>query len=254
MHYLRLAAIAVLLLGACGAPIADPTGGLAGREFWSTGLDGHDLVPDTVVSIRFGQDGSLGVNAGCNSMGGTWSVAGGVLTARIDSTTDMGCDAPRMAQDGWVAEFLNSGPSTTTDGDTLILASAGITMTLLDRQVADPDQPLEGTTWILDAIQVGAGDSGSVSSMPAGVRATVRLDGDRLSVDTGCNTGGAAVTVDGGTLAIGPLGLTKRACLEAAAAVERSMTQTLQGDVAFELDGQVLRLLGPDGGLHFRAE
>jgi heat shock protein HslJ len=181
-------------------------------------------------------------------------MAGAALAMQIGAMTDMGCDEPRMAQDTWVSEFLGSGPTATIDGDTLVLASAGVTMTLLDRQVADPDQPLEGTTWVLDAIEVGSGDTGAVSSVPAGVRATIRLEGGQLSVDTGCNTGGASATVDGSTLTIGPLGLTKRACQVDAAAVEQSMTQTLQGAVAFELDGQVLRLLGPTGGLDFRAE
>ena len=257
MRHLTLAAIAVLILGACGAaiqPSPAPAAGIAGREFWSTGVDGHDLVPDTDVSIRFGQDGSVGASAGCNSMGGTWSLDGTTLNVEISQMTEMGCPDDRFAQDDWLTAFLGSGLTATLEADELVLTGAGVTMTLLDRQVADPDRPLEGTSWVLDAIQAGSGDSGAVSSVPAGVRAIVSLEGGRLSVDTGCNTGGAAASVDGSTLTIGPLGLTKRGCQDGAAAVERSMTQILKGALAFELDGQVLRLLGPDGGLHFRAE
>lgn len=127
-------------------------------------------------------------------------------------------------------------------------------MTLLDREVAEPDQPLEGTTWVLDGLEAGSGDEGVVASVPSGVRATIRLDGDRLGVDTGCNTGGATATVDGDTLTVGPLALTKRGCEPNATEVERFMTQILQGPLAVEIDGQVLRLTGPESGLAFLAD
>jgi heat shock protein HslJ len=257
MRHLILAAIAVLLVSACDllGPAIPPTqGGLGGREFWSTSVEGHDLVPDTRVTLRFGADGTLGGSAGCNIMSGTWALDGTTLVAAINAITEMGCDEPRMAQDEWVGAFLSSGLSAAIDADELVLTGAGVTMTLLDREVADPDQPLEGTTWVLDGVQTGAGDESAVSSVPAGLRSTMRLDAGQLAVDTGCNTGTASVGLEGDTLTIGPLALTKRGCAPDATELERIVTAVLQGAVQVEIDGRMLTVTGAGAGLMFRAE
>lgn len=251
MRHLTLTALAVLLLGACNvfAQAVPPTGpALAGREFWSTGMQGRALVPGTRVALTFDQDGTLGASAGCNSMGGTWSLDGTTLRAGIGQMTEMGCPDDRFAQDDWLIDWLSSGLKAMTEADGLILEGAGVTMTLLDRELADPDRPLAGTTWVLNGLEQGVGDAGVVSSVPSGVRATIRLDRDQLTVDTGCNTGAASASVNGDMLTIGPLALTKRGCERDAAEVERMMTEVLQGAVRVEVDGGILRLTGPDGG------
>ncbi len=261
MRHLSLAAIAVLLLAACGAavstgpsttpPAAD---GLAGRQFWSTAVVGHDLAPGTRVTLTFRDDGTLGAQAGCNMMGGTWSLDGTTLRIEIGAMTEMACAEDRMAQDEWLASWLAGGLTAATEGDELVLTGAGVTMTLLDEEVANPDQSLEGTTWVLDGLEVGVGADGTVSSVPGGVRATIRIEDGDLAVDTGCNTGSASATVDGATLTIGPIALTRMACEPAATEVERFMTQILQGEMLVEVDGTTLRVTGPNGGLTFQAE
>jgi heat shock protein HslJ len=217
-------------------------------------FQGRALGPGTHIALTFNRDGSLGANAGCNSMGGTWTMDGTTLRIEIGQMTEMGCPDDRFAQDDWLVDWLASGLTATIEGDGLTLMGVGVTLTMLDRQIADPDRPLEATTWILDGIQLGAGDEGVVSSVPGGVRATIRIDGDRLAVDTGCNTGAASATVEGDMLGIGPLALTKRGCERDRAEVERSMTGVLQGAVRVEIDGPALRLIGPHGGLSFLAE
>ena len=265
MRHPILATLAVVLVAACsagassspptptGPPAAGP-GAIAGRTFWYTAVKGHDLVPDTRVRLVFNPDGTLGATAGCNSMGGTWSLDGTTLLARIGQMTEMGCTDDRFAQDDWLSKWLAAELSATIGGDELVLEGSGVTMTLLDREVADPDQPLEGTTWVLDGIELGGGADGAVSSVPAGVHATIRLDAGQLAVDAGCNTGSATATVDGETLTVGPLALTKRACQQDATNVEGSITQILKGQLSVAVDGATLRLTGPTGGLTFRAE
>ena len=44
-------------------------------------------------------------------------------------------------------EFLTSGPTYTLDGDTLTLTSGDLVITLVDREIAVPDQPLTNITW-----------------------------------------------------------------------------------------------------------
>lgn len=256
MRHLTLLAIAVAVVTACGtaAAITPAPEGLAGREFWSTAVQGRDLVPDTRVRLVFNPDGTVGASSGCNSMGGTWSLDGTTLRVRIEQMTEMGCPDDRFAQDDWLIDWLAGELTMTLRGDELILTGAGVTMTLLDRETADPDQPLEATTWVLNGIELGAGNDGVVSSVPSGVRATVQLRGGRLDVDTGCNTGSATAAIDGDTLTIGPLALTKRGCEADASEVERMMTEVVAGPVRVEIDGATLRLIGPDGGLMFVTE
>lgn len=254
MTNLALTVLTVLLFVGCDALVgAVPSAGpaLAGREFWSTAIQGHALVPATRVALVFNQDGTLGASAGCNSMGGTWSLDGATLRVEIGQMTEMGCSDDRFAQDDWLIEWLAGDLTATTEGHGLILTGAGVTLNLIDREIAEPDRPLEGTTWVLSGLEQGVGDEGVVSSVPAGVKATVRIDGDQLAVDTGCNTGTASATVVGDRLTIGSLALTKRGCERDAADIERKMTDALQGTVRVEVDGPTLRLTGPDRGLMF---
>jgi heat shock protein HslJ len=263
MRHLSVITLAILLAAACTAaatsPGTTPAGrsardGLAGREFWSTAVQGRDLVPDTRVRLVFNVDGTVGASAGCNSMGGTWSLDGTTLRVEIGQMTEMGCPDDRFAQDDWLIGWLASGLTATTEADGLILMGAGVTMTLIDREVADPDLPLEGTTWVLNGLELGTGNDGVVSSVPSGVRATLRIDGDQLAVDTGCNTGTAPASVDSDGLTIGHLALTKRGCERDATEVERMMTEVLHGVVRVEIDGRTLRLTSPGGGLMFVTE
>ena len=147
MRHLTLFAIAVAVLAACGtaAAITPTTEGLAGRQFWSTAVQGRDLVPDTRVRLVFNADGSVGASAGCNSMGGTWSLDGTSLRVRIEQMTEMGCPDDRFAQDDWLIDWLAGELTVTLRGDEIDLTGAGVTMTLLDRETADADAPVEGS-------------------------------------------------------------------------------------------------------------
>jgi heat shock protein HslJ len=147
MRHLTLLAIAVAVVTACGtaAAITPTTEGLAGRAFWSTAIQGRDLVPDTRVRLVFNADGSVGASAGCNSMGGTWSLDGTTLRIRIEQMTEMGCPDDRFAQDDWLIDWLSGELTVTLRGDELVLSGADVTMTLLDRETADADPPAEGS-------------------------------------------------------------------------------------------------------------
>ncbi len=222
--------------GADGGRVAE-TADVAGRSFVSTAAVGHDLVAGSTVTLDFG-DGDLSANAGCNTLAGGYTVDGGTLTAGPLAMTEMACEPDLMAQDEWLAELLGSGPTLTLDGDELTVDGGNGSLTLLDREVAEPDVPLEGTRWVVDGIVTGE----AVSSIPADVVASLTIDAGTAAVETGCNTGSAAVEVGARTLVFGPLAITLVACPPEVTDVEQAVLRTLDGSVDHEIDGDRLAL------------
>lgn len=257
---LGLALAMAAILAACTSGGVAPSGGtsggssptLDGHTYLSTAIDGAALVPGTQVRVAFA-DGNLNASAGCNMMSGRYAVDGNRLAATELAMTEMGCDDARQHQDEWLAGLLG-GVTFELRGDTLTLYDGTIRLTLLDEEVATPDQPLEATSWLLDGIVSGD----AVSSVPAGVTAAIQVAAGRIDVNAGCNTGGGTVEVaadsaSSGTLTFGSIALTKMACEPEAMAVEAAMTTVLAGAVRYAIAADVLRLTAGDRGLTFRA-
>ena len=104
--------------------------------------------------------------------------------------TEMGCDPALHDQDEWLSQFLGSDPQIALDGDELTLTSGGVTITLLDREVADPDLPLVGTTWTVTSIISGD----AVSTVPDGAEATFEFADDGTVWSTPVATAAPAAT------------------------------------------------------------
>lgn len=232
----------------------DPTSptSVDGRTFLSTGSAGFELVDGTVVRIEFRDDGTLSASAGCNLLGGEYRIDGDAL--RLDgglSMTEMGCEQALMDQDTRLADLLLAGPTVVVDGDTLVLSAAGASITFLDRVVADPDLPLEGTVWILTTII----DGDSASSIPMDATSTLTFVDGSARVATGCNTGSATVILGDGTIGFGPLALTKMACQQPLMDLETSVVGVLAGDVTFEIEAGSLTITSASGaaGLQYTA-
>jgi heat shock protein HslJ len=244
-----LAVAAATALAACAsasAPTASPRA-LDGHTYLSTAIEGRSLVPGTQVRLTFA-DGNLNAAGGCNIMGGAYSIDGDRLTTDQLFMTEMACDDPRQRQDDWLARFLGN-VTLTLDGDTLTLTDGTVTVTLLDKEVATPDKPLEGTTWVLDGISSGD----AVSSVPAGVTASIVVRGGRVDVKSGCNSGGGTVEVTTDSITFGAIALTKMACEPAAMSVEDAVTTVLAGTAHYAIDADLLTLTAGDRGLTFRA-
>lgn len=256
----RRRALAVLAAGllasACGS-ITGPggPGSLDGRTFLSTLVleDGAErpLVPGTRVEVSF-SDGRLSASAGCNLMGAEYQIVGDVLELVGDvSSTEMGCDPARHEQDEWVSGLLGGSPRVVLDGAELRLIGNGAEIRLLDREVADPDRPLVGTTWTLETIIEGE----VASSVPAGTSATLRFPDERsVEVDTGCNGGGGPADIEADTLVIGPLALTARGCEGPADELERVVLAVLTSpEIAYSIEGPLLSIRAGELGLDWRA-
>lgn len=231
---------------------SSPSGtvGIDGRQFVSTSVSGYELVPGTLIRLTFDGD-SIGAQAGCNSIFGKYSLNGDVLVVSQLGMTEMGCQQPLMAQDEWIISLLSSQPRLTLIGDQLELASDSIRVEFLDREVAEPDQPLTGVTWNLTTIITGD----SASSVPAAVSAFILLNADgTVSLQDGCNSGGGDYSVDGDQIRFGVIVMTRLACLGDAGEVEQEFLAVLNADsVTYAIDANTLTLQAGEHGLQFSA-
>ncbi len=254
MTHLRIALLTVLLVG-CSTAGADPSdaGGSAdvdGRTFLSTDViqDGDELplVDGTQIRLAFADD-QLSANAGCNTIGGTYSTDGETLAFTGGGMTEMGCDPDLHAQDDWLIEFLGSNPEMALDGDELTLTSGGVTMTLVDREVADPDLPLVGTTWTVTSIISGD----AVSTVPEGAEATFEFaDDGTVSVDTGCNTGSGSYELDGSTLRFSGVAITEMSCEAPRGELEALILPLLGADaIEITIEAGSMTMAAGDSGL-----
>jgi heat shock protein HslJ len=251
-----LALVAILALAACtpgaAAPSAGASGGTAGevtyeqldgRSFVVTSAVGYEVVPESEIQITF-EEGRIGIQAGCNSMGSQYRVEGGVLSVGDMITTEMACEAPLMAQDVFISNFVHN-TALTLDGDTLTMAKDAVTLTLTDSEVANPDLPIEGTTWLVNGIVANQ----AVSSMPLGVEASLVFEGGNVNVNAGCNTGSGPAELGEGTITFGAIATTRMACEGPAMDAESQILQVLQGDATYEINGNGMTLTSPGGGL-----
>lgn len=256
IHHAQLASLGltiVFIAAACTAgPGAGPSESVVGRQFLSTGVtvNGAErpLVEGTRIRLSF-TDRGISASAGCNSIGGTYTITAGQLLVADLVMTEMGCDAPRHEQDAWLAAFLGARPTLRLSGNELTLEADGTVVRLLDREVAEPDLPLVGTVWTLVTIIDGEVAS-SVPVMPAPTLAFG--DDGQLTLHTGCNSGFGTYVAEGTTLRLSAIGTTKMACPGARDETERAVLAVLNaGTVTFRIDASTLRLTAGVLGLEY---
>jgi heat shock protein HslJ len=241
--------------GGGGAGGGGGGGSLTGRTFLSESVTEHGrprpLVDGTRIRLGFTENGYVTASAGCNILSGPVRVERDRLVVGDLSSTDMACSPELGAQDEWLAGVLAADPAHVVAGPRLRLAADGTVIRLVDREVAEPDRPLEGPTWQLEGIV----DGDAVSSVPAGAGATLVFgDGQVLVQVENCNQGGGDVVIGETTIAVGPLRMTRRACEQGPTEVEAAVTGVLAGDVAYSIDADRLMLTNPGGqGLVLRA-
>jgi heat shock protein HslJ len=226
---------------------------LADHVFLSTAVsDGggpRALVAGTRIRLDF-RATTLGASAGCNSIGGDYRIESGRLIFEGGGMTEMGCDPERHAQDDWLVAFLGSKPIVRLQGSELSLDNGATVVRLLDREVAEPDRNIVGPTWTVDSVISGD----AVSSIPEGLRATLRFKADgTIDVNAGCNQGSGTWSAAAGGISFGPIGLTKRACMGAEGKLEADVLAVLMaGSVAATIEADRLTLMAGAQGLALR--
>lgn len=190
--------------GTAPDPGAAPTapGALDGRTFLADGLgvDGvvRPAVAGTRLSMRF-ERAQVSVYADCNASTGTYRIGDGRLVLIDLMRTEMACPAELHAQDELLTELVVGWPAVTLEGDRLVLTSDRIRFEDIDREVADPDRTLVGTTWAyngtfeppvarfgpLRSVVVSAADATVAVSGCRAVAGTYTVEGDQLTIALG---------------------------------------------------------------------
>ncbi len=247
----------VLLLAACGTTTTGAGGSgvdLEGRTFLSTGVteDGtaRELVADTRIQISF-KDGSISVNAGCNTMFGDYELDGDTLVVGELAMTMMGCPDGLAEQDAWVGDLLAAGPTVAETDGTLTVTSGTTVITLLDRKIADPDRPLVGTLWRVETLI----SNDAASSTPGGAEATLTFNEDgTVAVATGCNRGRGTFEQGEGTITISAVALTRMACQDERGELEQAVLKVIETPgLTATIEADSLTLTDGTTGLGLRA-
>ena len=163
--------LSTAITGSTGSTAATPTStDLAGTSWVLTQYSSHQspwvpAVGPHAPSLKFGTDGTVSGNGGCNSFGGTYTEAPGELTLSPLIRTLMACADPAVnTQEGVVMSVLvgeNGKVTLTLAGDQLTLstASAGILVFAAANGQGTPGMPPTGSSsvrWLLILLSIVA--------------------------------------------------------------------------------------------------
>lgn len=232
----------------------EPVAGLEGREFISSSVEGTPIPGGGPLRVEFGEDSTLNATAGCNTAFGGVDLSDGRIRTEQLAMTLIGCSEETAGADEWLNSLLASEPEWQLDGEELVLRTEETTVTLVDRVVAEPDQPLVGTTWELRALI--SEDAVTSGAFIAESGASLRIDEEgRVTGSAGCNGIMGSARVDGSTVEFTPLATTRMACSEEKTEVESAVLAVLSaGTVEATIEADRLTVMGESGnGLEYVA-
>lgn len=223
------------MLGGGAATLATSSNDLAANPWTLVSLDGESVPADAGITAVFGSDGKLTGSGGCNSYTTTYQAADdGTLSLQPVAATRKSCGADADGMESAYFTLLEaSGSYAVSVGQLAITAADGGTL------VFTAPGGIVGT-WTLSSIDG--------TPIPATVTATAVFAEDGTLIGTGgCNTFSATYTVDGGDIAMGAIGATRKACAADVMGVENSYLDALQSVTTFAVAGTVLTLTDTAG-------
>ena len=191
----------------------------------------------SALFLRFGPIVLLALSAiaGCSS---------GDSSSNADKSTPVGRTFVSTRVEG--TPIPGGGPLTLTfTGDKL-------TVTLLDKKVAQPDKPIKGTTWVVTGLITPDAQIRSRTIDEAKPTLTIADDG-AVSGTAGCNRMGGKADVAAADITF-HIATTKMLCSPEIMEVEQSVLKALDGKTTATVDAEVLTLRNTNGsGLTLRA-
>lgn len=253
-----LAACCVLLAACTSVVPASPPADLdlAGTSWVTSRIGEEDLSVEPFPTLVFDAAGAASVsgNSGCNQFFGSYTLKSTQLSFGELGSTLMACvDDTANAREAAFTQALKSTASASIDDHGLrLFDSAGTQLLLLTPDTTDSggtSPSLWDTTWLLTDITTSEATSSAVD----GSEVTITLTETELS-GKACNTFGAAITLEGEAIEVGPIRSTKMACpSEDLSAQETAVLLLLEQATGFTLDGDQLVISGPGGSLSFQA-
>lgn len=243
---------ATMALAAAGGAAASGT--YADGEIWqrtfravSVTEDGQprELLPGNRIRVEL-PTGGLRADAGCGRITASAAVTDARLTVSGLTLFRNGCtDEAALAQDAWLAGFLDRDPSVELTGHDLVLSDERVRFTLTDNADVATDPPLVGTYWVVEAVTAG----GVTTALPQFPQPYLVFHPDgEFGAYTGCNliSGSAALREGGATLS--EAGITKRFCDSPSLLLEMHMFDALDaGEVTLEITAGRLTVDRKDG-------
>ncbi|HYH93511.1 MAG TPA: META domain-containing protein [Candidatus Saccharimonadales bacterium] len=242
MRIARLLATA-LLVGvtavACSVGSDNANGGLADTSWTVVSIAGAPTIVEARPTIAFAADGAVSGTTGCNTYTGRFMTDGDKIEVGPElATTMMACEPARNAQEqaftaaltgatNW--ELAESG-SLELRGRADMVAEPAAAAGASPAASADAAVALPGTSWLLASI----GDAPVADVVP-----TLEFGADgSASGNAGCNTYNGTYTIDGATIAFGPLISTKMACGGEQDATESAFLGALQAATGWSVDAE----------------
>ncbi|MGI6502473.1 MAG: META domain-containing protein [Candidatus Methanoculleus thermohydrogenotrophicum] len=225
-------------------------------EFVGEAGDRDPVLAGTEITLRFGDDGTLGGSAGCNDYGGNYTLEGTNLTPGSLVRTEMYCTDPpgvMEQEDRYLALLANVSTYQVDEGDRLVLADQkGADLLVFDRVAEAPALPLVGTEWVLEGYSL---EGDAISSVIAGTTITAEFSPDgKIAGSAGCNRYGGQYLLDGANLSISSLFSTLMYCAEPEGTMEQEarFMDLLANVSSYQVEGDRLVLLDEAGtGLLF---
>lgn len=239
-------------LAACStAPASSPTplvSPLANTDWTATTIFGRPIPSGTNVTLLFGVVQASGFS-GCNNFTLPYAVQDTGLRFGPIAGTRASCGPTLDAVETAYYTNLSLVTHYQLAGDALNLTSATGETVLSYARMAP--QTVEGP-WTITMVNNG---SGAVSTLPAGVSATISFMPDgTVAGFGGCNSfGGGYSTGPANTIAIGPLMSTMQACGDPADTLERQLLTALQSSTKWAVSAGALDLRDSGGAQQVEA-
>jgi heat shock protein HslJ len=217
--------------------------GLSGPGTWN-------VLPGTVITASFGEDGQVSGSAGCNNYFAAYQSRLNSLTVGTAATTRMYCENPAgiMNQETLYLSNLEGAATYAMEGDLLMVYdTTGKTLLTYRKGLPEPTPlPIEGTTWSLDWYKAA---DGTMTSVLATTPVTALFENGNLTGSSGCNSYFGSYTLEGmNGIAIGPLGSTLMFCGESGVMEQETTYLTLlQSAVSYDVSGAELILSDTTG-------
>ena len=187
------------------------------------------------------ESGRLSGFAGCNNFSGSYRVENGRLVVGPVASTQMACPEPGASVERAFHQALTGTLQYAIDGNALALTSATGATLRFDQQ---PPPQLSGVKWKVTSFNNGRH---AVVGVTGDTRLEISFADGKVSGNAGCNTFHGTYTSHDGTIEVGPLATSRRACEESLMTQEREFLAALASAVKWSIDGNVLDMHRADG-------